>query len=160
MSVLGEYHRCLGNLIDRYDGTLERFIGDGLLVVFNDPIEFADHTERAVKMSLAMRDAVNELVQHWATDGHSLGFGIGIERGHATVGEIGFDRRSDYAVIGSVPNLAARLCEVAASGQVLIGPRVFKAIEQQAETVPMGDLSLKGFHRPIRAFDVSRWIGG
>jgi adenylate cyclase len=157
MAVLGEYHACLGALIGRHEGTLERFMGDGALVVFNDPLPCADHTERAVRMALAMRDEVGELAAKWQRQGHSLGFGIGIARGHATIGKIGFDRRADYAVIGSVPNLAARLCEAAKAGQILASQRVFAPLESQVEAIPLGELNLKGFHRPMIAFDITRW---
>jgi adenylate cyclase len=158
MAVLGEYHACLGALVDRHEGTLERFIGDGLLVVFNDPLPCADHTERAVLMAIAMRDAVGELSARWQREGHSLGFGIGIARGHATIGKIGFDRRSDYAVIGSVPNLAARLCDEAKAGQILASQRAFIPIEPFVEARPLGELKLKGFRRPMAAFDIARWL--
>ncbi|QIG51290.1 response regulator [Nordella sp. HKS 07] len=157
MTVLAEYHACLGAIIDRHEGTLERFIGDGLLVVFNDPLPCADHSERAVRMALAMRDAVGALSVKWQREGHALGFGIGIARGHATIGRIGFDRRSDYAVIGSVANLAARLCDEAQAGQILASQRAFTPVEPVVEARPLGDLKLKGFHRPMPAFDVIRW---
>ena len=159
MAVLADYHACLGALIGSHEGTLERFIGDGLLVVFNDPIACADHGERAVRMAIARRDAVGELSARWQREGHSLGFGIGIARGHATIGKIGFDRRSDYAVIGSVPNLAARLCDEAKRGQILASQRAFLAVEPLVEARPLGDLPLKGFHRPMEAFEIVRWFG-
>jgi class 3 adenylate cyclase len=158
MAVLGEYHACLGALIDRHEGTLEKFIGDGAVVVFNDPLPCADHTERAVQMALAMRDAVGELGMKWQRQGHSLGFGIGIARGHATIGKIGSDRRADYAVIGSVPNLAARLCEAAKAGEILISQRALAPIETLVEAQPLGELTLKGFHRPMSAFAIARWL--
>jgi class 3 adenylate cyclase/CheY-like chemotaxis protein len=159
MAVLGEYHACLGILIDRHEGTLERFIGDGALVLFNDPLPCPDHTERAVRMALDMRDAVGELSAKWQRQGHSLGFGIGMARGHATIGKIGFDRRSDYAVIGSVPNLAARLCDEAKAGQILASQRALAPVESQVEAKSLGELTLKGFHRPMAAFDITRWRG-
>ena len=159
MTVLAEYHACLGAIIGRHEGTLERFIGDGLLVVFNDPILTANHGERAVRMAIAMREAVGDLSTRWRREGHSLGFGIGIGRGHATIGKIGFDRRSDYAVIGSVPNLAARLCGEAKPGQILVSERAFLAVESLVEAHPLGDLPLKGFHRPMAAFEIVRWLG-
>lgn len=159
MAVLSEYHACLGEHIVRHEGTLERFVGDGLLVVFNDPLPCADHTERAVRMASGMRDEVGEFAERWRKHGHALGFGIGIARGHATIGRIGFDQRWDYAVIGSVPNLAARLCGEAAAGQILVSQRVFGAVEQAVESRPAGDLTLKGFHRPVPAYDIVRWVG-
>jgi class 3 adenylate cyclase len=158
MTVLGEYHACLGTLINRHEGTLEKFMGDGALIVFNDPLPCADHTERAVRMAIAMRDAVGELSAKWQRQGHSLGFGIGIARGHATIGKIGFDRRSDYAVIGSVPNLAARLCDAAKAGQILASQRVYAPLESLVEVHSLGELTLKGFHRPMAAFDIVRWL--
>jgi adenylate cyclase len=157
MAVLSEYHACLGVSIDRHEGTLERFIGDGALILFNDPLPCLDHTEKAARMALEMRDAVGELGTKWLRRGHSLGFGIGMARGHATIGKIGFDRRSDYAVIGSVPNLAARLCDEAKAGQILASQRAFAPLEGQVEAVPLGELKLKGFHRPMAAFDITGW---
>ena len=154
MSVLGEYHACLGALVDRYEGTLQSFAGDGLLVVLNAPIPCDDHTGRAVRMAVAMREGVGELSVIWRRRGHSLGFGIGIARGYATIGTIGFERRSDYAVIGSVANLAARLCETAKSGQVLLSQRAFAAVGSQVEAQLVGELTLKGFHQPMPAFEV------
>jgi adenylate cyclase len=159
MTVLGEYHSCLGDLIVRQGGTLERFVGDGLLVVFNDPLSCADHTEKAVCMAARMRDAIDEHAEQWRKRGYLLGFGIGIARGHATIGQIGFDQRSDYAVIGTVPNHAARLCERAKPRQILVSQRVFCAVEQLVESVPVGELSLKGFHRPMPAYEIVRWLG-
>jgi class 3 adenylate cyclase/CheY-like chemotaxis protein len=154
MTVLNEYHACLGALISRFEGTLERFVGDGLLVVFNDPLPCADHTQRAIRMAAAMRDAVAELSQRWHRQGHMLGFGIGIARGHATIGRIGFDQRLDYAVIGSVPNLAARLCEEAEAGQILMDQKAYSAAECFVEARDVGQLSLKGFHRLISALEI------
>ncbi len=160
MTVLKEYHACLGAHIIQHEGTLERFMGDGLLVVFNDPVIYDDHTERAVRMSLGMRDDVAAFTERWRKQGHDLGFGIGIARGHATIGRIGFDQRWDYAVIGTVPNLAARLCAEAETGQILVGQRVFSAIEQSVESRHIGDLALKGLSRPVPTYDIIRWVGG
>jgi adenylate cyclase len=157
MAVLDEYHACLGDLIGRYEGTLERFMGDGLLVVFNDPISCEDHTERAVRMSLAMRDAIEERAARWQRHGYALGFGIGIARGHATIGRIGFDQRMDYAVIGTVANLAARLCGEAEAGRILISQRALAAIEPRIEYQDIGQMQLKGFHRPVPIFEILRW---
>jgi adenylate cyclase len=119
----------------------------------------ADHTERAVRMALEMRDELGEVTRHWLKQGHTLGFGIGIARGHATIGRIGFDQRWDYSVIGSVPNLAARLCGEATAGSILVSQRVIAVVEQAVDSRAMGDLALKGFHRPVQAYDVIRWIG-
>ncbi|OWW00244.1 response regulator [Rhizobium sp. R693] len=159
MTVLREYHACLGNQIVRHEGTLERFVGDGVVVFFNDPLPCADHTERAVSMATAMRDAIDEHSERWRKRDYVLGFGIGIARGHATIGRIGFDQRSDYAVIGTVTNHAARLCEEAKSRQILVSQRVFAAVESLIEAVPVGDLALKGLHRPMPAYAVVRWLG-
>ena len=155
MGVLSEYHRALGELIYRFEGTLERFTGDGLMVFFNDPLPVDDAAERAVIMAVAMRDRVAELADGWSRRGHDLGFGIGIAQGFATLGRIGFEGRFDYAAIGSVTNLAARLCGEAAPGQVLVAQRVFSATEGLAIGAPVGELDLRGFSRPVRAFDVT-----
>lgn len=155
MEVLAEYHRALGELIYRFEGTLERFTGDGLMVFFNDPLPVDDAAERAVTMAVAMRDRVTQLAAAWHRRGHDLGFGIGIAQGFATLGRIGFEGRFDYAAIGSVTNLAARLCAEAASWQVLVAQRVFSATEGLAIGEPVGELDLRGFSRPIRAFDVT-----
>ena len=134
-------------------------MGDGLLVVFNDPLPCSNHTERAIRMAVAMRDVIVDRTARWRKQGHTLGFGIGIARGHATIGQIGFDQRSDYAVIGSIPNLAARLCEEARAGQIVVSQRAFGAIEQVVEAEPLGELNLKGFHRPMPTFEIIRLIG-
>ena len=155
MGVLAEYHTALGELIYRFEGTLERFTGDGLMVFFNDPVPCDDPAERAVTMAVAMRDRVAELAAGWSRQGHDLGFGIGIAQGFATLGRIGFDGRFDYAAIGSVTNLAARLCSVAGPGQILVAQRVFTAAERVASGESVGELDLRGFSRPIRAFAVT-----
>ena len=159
MAVLGEYHSCLGEQIVRHGGTLERFVGDGIVVVFNDPLACADHTERAVRMAAAMRDAIDEHSEQWRKRDYLLGFGIGIARGHATIGRIGFDQRADYAVIGTVSNHAARLCEEAKARQILVSQRVFGAVESLVESAPVGELTLKGFRRPMPAYEIVRWLG-
>jgi adenylate cyclase len=154
MGVLNEYHAALGELISRFEGTLERFTGDGLMVFFNDPLPCDDAPERAVAMAVAMRDRVSELAKGWRRRGHDLGFGVGIAQGFATLGRIGFPGRSDYAAIGSVTNLAARLCGAAEGGQILVPQRVYSAVEEHAVGEPAGDLELRGFSRPIKAFDI------
>jgi adenylate cyclase len=159
MTVLGEYHACLGEQIVRYEGTLERFVGDGIVVVFNDPLPCADHSERAVSMAAAMRDAIDGHSKQWRKRDYLLGFGIGIARGHATIGRIGFDQRADYAVIGTVSNHAARLCEEAKARQILVSQRVFGAVESLVESAPVGELTLKGFRRPMLTYEIVRWIG-
>jgi adenylate cyclase len=158
MGVLREYHAALGELIFRYEGTLERFTGDGLMVFFNDPIPLDKPAQRAVQMALAMRDRVATLVAGWSRLGHDLGFGVGIAQGFATLGRIGYEGRFDYAAIGTVTNLAARLCGEASAGQVLLSQRVFSAVEDVAVGESVGALELRGFSRPIRVFGVSRMI--
>jgi adenylate cyclase len=159
MGVLHDYHTNLGELIFRYEGTLDRFAGDGIMVVFNDPIPCADHTERAVRLSLDMRDRVEALGKQWRRKGHSLGFGVGIAAGYATLGQIGFEQRREYTAIGSVINLASRLCGEAKAGQIVVGQRVLGAVEQLVEAAAIGDLSLKGFARPVAAYEIIGWRG-
>jgi adenylate cyclase len=156
MEVLGEYLSALGTIIYRFEGTLERFLCDGLLVVFNDPIPCPDGAARAVRMALAMRDCVTDLAQRWRKRGHDLGFGVGIAQGYATLGTIGFEGRLEYTAIGTVPNLAARLCAEAKSGQILISQRALNAVEDLVETEPFGELALKGLARPMPAHQVLR----
>jgi adenylate cyclase len=153
-SFLREYHTRLGALIHKYEGTLERFIGDGLMVLFNDPLRCTDPSIRAVRMAVEMRTQIKELTAKWRKQGHELGFGMGISYGYATLGRIGFEGRFDYSAVGTVVNLAARLCEEASDGRILIDGKVLSAIEAVAETQPAGELTLKGLHRPIPAFNV------
>jgi class 3 adenylate cyclase len=154
MTVLREYHGGLAGLIHSFEGTLERFAGDGLMVLFNDPMPCPDPCERAVKMAVQMRDRVIELAAKWRKLGHDLGFGVGIAHGYATLGRISSEGRFDYTAIGRVVNLAARLCGEAKSGQILIDGKVQHAVEALADIAPVGELELKGFHRPVTAFDV------
>ena len=154
LAVLQEYYSCLGDSIDRFEGTLQHFAGDGLLVIFNDPLPCPDPSVRAVRMAVEMRSGVSGLVQKWRRYGHELGFGIGIAAGHATLGNVGYRGRSHYSASGTVVNLASRLCAQAADGQILTDGRVQVAVESIASTEPLGDLGLKGFHRSIRVFNV------
>jgi adenylate cyclase len=154
MDILREYHAALGEIIYRFEGTLERFLGDGLMVIFNDPVPCPDPAARAVRMAVAMRDRVSGMMEQWHKRGHDLGFGIGIAQGYATLGRIGFEGRFDYAAIGTVPNMASRICAEAKSGQILISQRVLGAIEKLAETEALGAISLKGLARPIQIHDV------
>jgi adenylate cyclase len=154
MAVLGEYHAALGDLVHRFEGTLERFTGDGLMVIFNDPVDCPDAPERAVGMALAMRGRVAELAEGWSRRGYALDFGIGIAQGHATLGRIGFAGRSDYTAIGSVTNLAARLCGEAQQRQILISQRVHAAIQDTVVADSVGELALRGFSRPAKAYNV------
>jgi len=154
MGVLHEYHVEMGTLIEAHQGTLERFAGDGLVVFFNDPMPLPNPAEQAVRMALAMRERVDELSLRWRKRGYDLHFGVGIAHGYATIGAIGFEGRWDYAVIGSVANLAARLCGEAKPGQILLSQRVVATVEELVEVEPVGELSLKGFHKPLAAFNV------
>jgi class 3 adenylate cyclase/CheY-like chemotaxis protein len=154
MAVLREYHSALGPLIHRYEGTLERFTGDGMIVIFNDPVPCPDPALRAVRLALDMRDAVVSLTQLWADRGHEIGFGVGIAQGYATLGRIGFEGRFDYTAMGTVTNLAARLCSEAKPGQILVTRRVAGAIDSIAALEPLGDVALKGLSRPVDVLNV------
>jgi class 3 adenylate cyclase len=157
MGVLREYHENLGELIFQYEGTLERFLGDGIMIVFNDPIPCDDHTERAVRLALDMRARVAKLAEQWARMGHELGFGIGIASGYATLGQVGFEHRREYTAIGSAINLASRLCDEAKAGQIVISQRAFSAVEPWVTASHIGQLNLKGFNRPIDAYEITSW---
>jgi class 3 adenylate cyclase len=157
MNVLREYHAALGELIFRYEGTLDRYAGDGVMVLFNAPIQFADHTKRAVKMAVEMRDVIGALTEKWRNRGHSLGFGVGIALGYATLGQIGFEHRLEYAAIGSVTNLASRLCDEAKAGQIVASRRVYGMVEPWVEASPLDDLVLKGFNHPVLAMEIKSW---
>ncbi len=154
MSVLNQYHAAMGDLVFRFEGTLERFTGDGLMVFFNDPLPCEDAPARAIRMAVAMRNRARDLASGWARLGHDLGFGGGIAQGYATLGRIGFEGRYDYAAVGSVTNLAARLCAHATDGQILVTQRVLAAAEDIAVSDPVGELSLPGLSRPVKAFDI------
>ena len=154
MGVLRQYHEALGELIFRHEGTVQHFAGDGVVVLFNDPLPCPDPTARAVRMALAMRERVAELSESWRKQGHELGFGVGIAQGFATLGTIGFEGRYDYAAIGPVANLASRLCDEAGSGDILISQRALVMIEDLVEAEPAGDLTLKGFSRPVAAYRI------
>ena len=154
MGILREYHAAMGELIFRFEGTLERFTGDGLMVFFNDPVPCPDPAARAVRMAIGMRQQMRELTGTWQRRGHTLDFGVGIAQGYATLGMIGFAGRVDYAAIGPVTNLAARLCAEALGGQILISQRVYVALEERLEAEPLGEFSLKGFLQPVPVFNV------
>jgi adenylate cyclase len=156
MAVLGQYHQALGELTFRYEGTLERFVCDGVVVLFNDPLPCPDPAARAVRMALDMHARVRELARSWRKQGHELGFGVGIAQGFATLGQVGFAGRFDYSAIGPVPNLASRLCDAASDGEILISQRVFAEIEHLLEAELVGELTLKGFVRPVTAYRVLR----
>ena len=154
MGVLTDYHQALGDLIFRFEGTLERFTGDGLMVFFNDPVRCEDGALRAIRMGAAMRTRVRSLAETWSRQGHDLALGIGISQGYATLGRIGFDGRHDYAAIGSVTNLAARLCADAEPWQILVSERVLAAAGPVVVADDAGPRELRGFSRPVRTFAV------
>jgi len=156
MGVLREYHAEMGMLVLTHEGTLERFTGDGIMVFFNDPVPLPNPAERAVRMALGMRERIAELTLKWRKLGYDLDFGIGIAQGYATIGAIGFEGRWDYGAIGTVTNLAARLCGEARPGQVLISQRVLAAVEDLVDVETVGDLHLKGFLKAAPAFNLVR----
>jgi class 3 adenylate cyclase len=154
MEVLAEYHLALGELVFAYEGTLEHFAGDGLLVFFNDPVPCPDAPDRAVRMAVDMRARVAALAKGWRRKGYDLGFGVGIAQGYATLGRVGFPGRYDYAAIGTVTNLAARLCAMAQADQILVSQRVRHGIVGPVDCREVGPLELKGFSRPVEAHEV------
>ena len=154
MTLLREYHEALGASIIKYSGTLERYAGDGVMVVFNDPVPVENPALQAVLMALEMRDAIGALTETWRRWGHEIGFGIGIAHGFATLGTIGFEGRFDYAAIGTVSNVASRLCDEAKPGQILISPRVLTKVENAVTVEPVGEFELKGIRRPLAAYNV------
>jgi len=154
MGVLREYHQATGKLIQEYEGTLEHFTGDGMTVLFNDPLPVPNPAERAVRMALAIQERIGRMSADWSKRGYELSLGIGIAQGYATIGAIGFEARWDYSAIGTVTNLAARLCGEAAGDQILISQRVYVGVEAFVEMEPQQVLNLKGFHRPIISYRV------
>ena len=152
--VLSEYHAVLGSLISRFEATLDQIAGDGVLVFFNDPIPCPEPTARAVRMALAIREEIGELAKSWRRRGHELDFGVGIALGYATLGAIGTEGLFHYASIGTVINLASRLSDEADGGQILVSPRAYAAVEDLVEAEPLAPLALKGFARPVPAFNV------
>jgi len=158
LEFLREYHGALGPLVAQFEGTLDQFSGDGIMVFFNDPVPCPDPAERAVKMAMAMREAAGELIADWRRHSYELGFGAGIAQGYATLGQIGFSERSGYTAIGTVCNLAARLCAEAKDGQILVSSRIAGAVEAVAKLEDLGNLELKGLSRPVAAFNVTELI--
>ena len=154
MALLREYHKAIGEIIFRHGGTLERFAGDGVMVIFNDPVPLPNPALSAVQMALEMRAAIGALIEKWSRLGHELGFGIGLAHGYATLGTIGFEGRFDYAAIGTVSNVASRLCDEAAPGQILVSPRVLLAVEDAVSVEPVREMSLKGIRRPMLVHNV------
>jgi class 3 adenylate cyclase len=145
----------MGELILAHEGTLERFTGDGMMIFFNDPTPVPNPQERAVRMALAMRERVDELMRGWRKLGYELDFGVGIAQGYATIGAIGFEGRLDYGAIGTVTNLAARLCGEAQARQILVSRRLHGVVEDFVTAEPIGELSLKGFSRPVTAYNIT-----
>ena len=154
MALLRDYHATVGEKIIKYSGTLERYAGDGVMVVFNDPVPVENPALQAVLMALEMREAIGNLTETWRRLGHDIGFGIGIAHGFATLGTIGFEGRFDYAAIGTVSNVASRLCDEAKPGQILISPRVLTKVENAVKVEPVGEFELKGIRRPLAAYNV------
>jgi adenylate cyclase len=155
MDVLREFHHAVGPMIFEHDGTIAQFTGDGMLVFFNDPAECEEPAWQAVQLAVAMRDRTTALSEGWRRRGHELALGIGIAVGFATCGEIGFDGRTEYTAIGTVVNLAARICGVAAGGQILVTNRVHAAVEERVEAASLGEMDFKGLSRPVSTFEVS-----
>jgi len=156
INVVRDYHAMAGELVFAHSGTLEHFAGDGLMVFFNDPVRVPDHELQAARLALAMRERIEELAEGWRKRGYDLSLGAGIAVGHATLGRIGFEGRYDYGALGSVTNLAARLSDEAAPGQILLSQRAFAALEGKVEAEPLDELNIKGFSRPVRAYEVQR----
>jgi len=154
LDFLREYHGALGPLVSQFEGTLDQFSGDGIMVFFNDPVPCPDPAERAVKMAMAMRETAGTLIADWRERGRDLGFGAGIAQGYATLGQIGFSERSGYTAIGTVCNVAARLCAEAKDGQILLSQRVNVALRGSVATEQVGALALKGLTQPVVAYNV------
>jgi adenylate cyclase len=154
MELLRSYHAVMGKLVFKFEGTLERFAGDGIMIFFNDPIACEDHTERAVRMAVAMRAEARELRAGWLKKGYDLDLGVGLACGYATLGNIGFEGRIDYGAIGNVTNLASRLCDEAKGGQILTNQKTLSKVEHLVESEPLSELQLKGFARPVTAINI------
>jgi class 3 adenylate cyclase len=154
MEVLHSYHAEMGKLIFKFEGTLERFVGDGIVIIFNDPIRYDDHCQKAVLMALEMRDRVKELRVAWSKQGYDLDLGVGLATGYATLGTIGFEGRMDYGTVGNLPNLAARLCSEAKGGQILTDQKTMGKIEDLFESESLAELQLKGIIRPVVAYNI------
>jgi adenylate cyclase len=152
MRVMNEYYGAMGALVHAHQGTLERYAGDGMMILFNDPVPSTDPARQAARMALEMQAAFVQLSSDWEGQGYQLKMGIGISQGYATLGTIGFEGRRDYGAIGSVCNLSARLCSEAKGGEILLSQRVKTGLGEEFRSEPVGELTLKGFHRPVPAF--------
>jgi class 3 adenylate cyclase/CheY-like chemotaxis protein len=157
IELLREYHATMGCVVLHFGGTLERFAGDSVMVFFNDPVPLERPAEQAVRMAVAMQEAFLPLAKAWSKRGHELALGTGVAQGYATLGAIGFEGRWDYAAIGKVTNLAARLCSEASAGQILVDQKTMARIEGSVDAEPVGPLSLKGFSHPVPAFSIRNW---
>ena len=156
MALLRDYHAALGPIVARFEGTLDHYSGDGIMVFFNDPLPTPEPAKRAIEMAIAMREAAAGVVDAWRRRGHDIGFGAGISQGYATLGQIGFAERMDYTAIGTVTNLAARLCDEAKDGQILVSQRIATSIDHDAARLDMiGQLSLKGLSQPVAVYNVA-----
>jgi class 3 adenylate cyclase len=158
IDVIGEYHAAAGELVTAHGGTLEHFAGDGIMVFFNDPVAVPEHELQAARLAFAMRERVGVLADSWRKRGYELGLGAGIAVGHATLGRIGFEGRYDYGALGIVTSLAARLSDEAAAGQILISQRAYAALEEQVVATPVAQLEMKGFARPVQAYELLRVV--
>jgi class 3 adenylate cyclase len=158
IDVVREYHEAAGRLVAAHGGTLEHFAGDGVMVFFNDPAPLPDHELYAARLAVAMRERVGKLADGWRKRGHDLGLGVGIATGHATLGQIGFEGRYDYGALGTVTNLAARLSDAAAAGQILLSQRALSAMEERVEAQPAAQLQIKGFSRPVQTYELLRVV--
>jgi class 3 adenylate cyclase len=152
MELLRAYHQTLGQTVDSFGGTLEHFAGDGIMIFFSDPLPVDRPAERAVRMALALQEAFTPISAAWEKLGHEVGLGIGISQGEATLGVIGFEQRWEYAAIGNVPNLAARLCGAARAGEIMLDAQTEHDVAHMAQTEPVGPLTLRGFQQPVAAF--------
>ena len=158
MAVIREYHREMGAAIEAHGATLEHFAGDGMMIYLNDPNPIDDHPVQAVRMAFAMRDLYDSMCEDWRRNGWDLGLGIGISVGYATLGRVGFEGHLAYAIVGSVANLAARLCSIAGPGEIVLSERAWARVESVATAQPLGELDLKGFRRPVAAFALTGLI--
>jgi class 3 adenylate cyclase len=156
MELLRSYHAEMGRLIFKYEGTLERFTGDGIMIFFNDPLACENHPERAVRMVLEMRDRAQELRSTWRKMGYDLALGVGLASGYATLGTLGFEGRMDYGTVGNLPNLAARLCAQAQGGQILTDQKTMSKLEGFVDAALLNKLHLKGISRPVAAYNILR----
>ncbi len=153
MEVLGEYYTAMGEEVFRFEGTIERFVGDSVMALFNAPLACPDHEQRAVTMALEMRKRALELTPHWGRRGHALGIGFGVATGYATIGKVGFEGRVEYSATGPVANLASRLCDAAQHAQVLISQRTHSAVNGHIEVEPLGEIGIRGLQHPVPAYN-------